>query len=230
MRPIFLALSLPSALALVLVAACSDDASSPGTPPEAGADAPADTTRPTGDGSPETDAADGGPSTCALTRAYVVTCASEKELNCGPNGFDAWCRANDLAINSDAFRRAEAKCLTPDKCKPTDRRDCEYRSYATATATTAQKQLVAAYCATCEPGQADCAARHTTYDPAAGPKSVDDLFVAAWELSDPLVDEIRAKCTGSDAGDPDAGACMRAFAQCSGDVYLARLPDCPDGG
>jgi len=172
-------------------------------------------------------AADAAPSTCAITRAYVLACG--EELTCGNAKFDAWCAQNDVAINSESYRRAQASCLTKDNCDGKKRRDCEYRTYATATPTAAQKAVVAAYCQTCEPSDAaDCAIRKTTYDPAAGIESVDDVFVAAWELADPLVDEIRTKCTGSalDAGTA-TGACLKAFASCAGDIYVDRLPDCP---
>lgn len=218
---------MPAAFAAIALVACDGDSgSSPSD--DGGPDAPGDARGPATDGGGGDDAADAAASTCAITRAYAVACGTEKDLTCGPSGFDAWCEANDRAINSDAFRRAEAACLTADRCKPEAREDCEYRSYTKESPTASQAALVAAYCTTCEPGAADCAARHTGYDGGSG--SVDDLFVAAWELSDPLVDEIRAKCTGPDAGSADAGACLRAFAQCSGGVYVAHLPDCPDGG
>jgi hypothetical protein len=62
------------------------------------------------------------------------------------------------------------------------------------------------------------------------------VFVAAWELSDTLDDEIRTKCTGTaldagvaaalDAGG-DAAPCYKAFDNCAGDLYVNALPDCP---
>jgi hypothetical protein len=60
------------------------------------------------------------------------------------------------------------------------------------------------------------------------PSSVSDLFVAAWELSDSLVDQVRTMCTGSalDAGSADGG-CASAFSDCAGGVYVDSLPDCP---
>jgi len=168
-------------------------------------------------------------STCELTRAYLVACGGD--LTCGDAKFDAWCKSNDDAINSAAFRRAEAMCLTKDNCDSKKRRHCEYESYGSATPTAAQTQVVTAYCQTCEPGdQAGCATRKTSYDGAKGTDSVDDVFVAAWELADPIVDEIRTRCTGSalDAGaDAADGGCLKAFANCAGGIYVDRLPDCP---
>ncbi|AKU95423.1 hypothetical protein AKJ09_02087 [Labilithrix luteola] len=216
-------------LCIAAVTACASDASSPSSSTDSEDDASAETTKPKGDAG-RTDGGDASGtalSTCEQTRSYFEDCA--QELTCG-NDFDTWCAANDQAINSDAFRRAEAKCLTKANCDGNDRRACEYGSYATATPTTAQKAIVEAYCATCEPDDAaGCAKRQTTYNSAAGPKSVSDLFVAAWELADPLVDEIRTKCTGDalDGGAGDAAACAKAFSLCAGDIYIAKLPECP---
>jgi hypothetical protein len=56
---------------------------------------------------------------------------------------------------------------------------------------------------------------------------VPDIFIAAWELSDPLTSDIDTKCTGSALdGGADAG-CVRAFADCAGGLYIDRLPNCP---
>lgn len=208
--------------------ACAEDAADPVVAADAGTDAPG--ARRDG-AAPEEDAGEdaGARTTCQITRAYVEACGAD--LTCGPDDFDAWCEAADKAINSEAYRRAEAQCLTPDNCDGTKRRDCEYRSYGSAAQTDAQKALVAAFCQTCEPGNAGCAARVTTYDVVAGPAAVTDEFIAAWELGDALTDEIRTKCTGAaldagaDAG--DAAACAKAFAGCAGDLYVDRLPDCP---
>jgi hypothetical protein len=180
---------------------------------------------------------DTGPSesTCVLTRSFVTACNKlapdgGEELTCGDGKFDAWCELNDKAINSAAYRRAEQMCLTTKNCAPADRHDCEYRSYGSVTPTAAQKQVVAAYCQTCEPTDTNCAARKTTYDALKGPKSTDDVFIAAWELNDALDDEIRVKCTGSaldaSAG-PDAAVCLKAFGNCAGGIYVDHLPDCP---
>ncbi|MBX3222967.1 MAG: hypothetical protein KF795_20820 [Labilithrix sp.] len=205
--------------------ACADSAGDP-LPAAAPADA-ADAAREAGE-------PDGGAerptTTCGITRAYFERCGNEGDLNCGVDGFDAWCAANDSAINSEAYRRAEALCLTDDNCDGAKRRDCEYTHYADETPTASQTALVTAYCATCEPSDtAGCRTRSTTYDPAKGIKSVDDIFVAAWEFSDAIVDEMKTKCTGAalttDAGS-DVAACAKAFAGCAADVYLDRLPDC----
>ena len=223
-----------------VVSACASDSSS--TP--AGSDDAATTSDAAGaDAAPDAVGADAGTdaSTCELTRAYVIDCNpgpdAGDQLTCGVAKFDAWCALNDQAINSDAYRRAEALCLTHANCAAAARRDCEERSYATATPTTAQKNVVAAYCQTCEPADpAGCATRETTYDPSKGPDSTDDVFVAAWELNDTLADEIRTKCTGTalDGGieaQLDAGGvakpCLKAFGSCAGGIYVNALPDCP---
>lgn len=206
------------------IGACADDA--PGTvgPAEdGGADAARDgSSRKDGGGSD-----DAGPkTTCSITRAYFAGCGNEGDLNCGPDEFDAWCAENDQKINSEAYRRAEALCLTDANCDGAKRRDCEYEHYNGETPTASQKALVTAYCETCEPSDVSgCTARSTTYEPAKGIGSVPDIFIAAWELADPIVDEIKTKCTGG--SEPDAGACAKAFAGCAGDIYIGRLPDCP---
>lgn len=229
------AVALSASAALAFVSACTGNgSSSPGDPTvDPTKDATLDTRGPAIDGAIGEDTGT-GPSTCAVTRAYVTGCNkllgdAGEELTCGEAKFDAWCDLNDKAINSASFRRAEAQCLTTKNCAGLDRRDCEYRSYATATPTAAQKAVVTAYCQTCEPGDVTgCATRKTTYDPAKGPKSTDDVFIAAWELNDGLDDAIRTKCTGSalDAG-PDAAACLKLFANCAGGLYVDALPDCP---
>jgi hypothetical protein len=207
-----------------LVAACSDSSSSSTTTDGDG-------------GSSEASLDGGGPAangaTCELTRSYSIGCNAGKDggdpLTCGPDQFDAWCALNDTAINSESYRRAEAMCLTQDNCDGLARRACEYASYATATPTEAQKQVVAAYCQTCEPADtAGCAARKTAYDTTLGPKSTDDVFTAAWELSDALDDAIRTQCTGAtlDAG-ASAADCLNAFGNCAGGVYVDALPACP---
>ncbi len=227
-----------------LASACSDDTSSTPSGDDASADRdPPDSRRPPlpgEDAAAEVDARDEA-STCELTRAYTLACNTGPdagdELTCGAAKFDAWCAANDKAINSQSYRRAEALCLIKQNCNGLVRRDCEFRSYATAKPTTAQKQVALAYCNTCEPNDpAGCVTRKTDYDPGLGPKSTDDVFVAAWELSDTLDDEIRTKCTGTaldagaaaalDAGG-DAAPCLKAFANCAGDIYINALPDCP---
>lgn len=211
---------------LAIVAACADSTSSVAGPgPDAGSGADGGRR----DGGASTD--DGGPkTTCEITRAYFEGCGNEGDLNCGANGFDAWCEANDDAINSDAYRRAEALCLTQDNCDGKKRRACEYEHYNDETPTASQKALVDAYCETCEPSDvAGCTERSTTYDEAKGIDSVPDIFIAAWEFADEAVDEMKTKCTGAAAADAgsDVAACAKAFANCAADVYLGRLPDCP---
>jgi len=182
-------------------------------------------------GTGSNDAADGPGRTCELTRAYFEGCGNEDDLMCGRSAFDAWCVANDESMNSEAYRRAEARCLTQDNCDGKKRRACEYAHYDGETPTASQRALVAAYCETCEAADvAGCAERSTTFDPTKGIESVPDIFVAAWELADAIVDEMKTACTGAAASDAgaDAAACAKAFAGCAADVYLTRLPDCPE--
>jgi hypothetical protein len=235
-------LLLSAAGLAAFVSACGDDATvddptaedSGGAAPDAGADRRV----PVFEDSGEVDAR-ASATICELTRTYTLQCnagSGEDPLNCGAAKFDSWCDANDKAVNSESFRRARRLCLTKQNCNGLDRRDCEYRSYATATPTAAQKAVVAAYCQTCEPTNPGCAARKADYDPALGPKSPDDVFVAAWELNDTLDDAIRTKCTATaldagvaaslDAGG-DAAPCLKAFGSCAAGVYLDAVPDCP---
>ena len=211
--------------ALATASACADSTAEPGPAADGGAGDDAGRS----DGSKSSvDSGDDGPakSTCEITRAYHEGCGNEGDLNCGADGFDAWCAANDSAINSEAFRRAQALCLNEDNCDGAKRRACEYEHYNDETPTPAQEALVAAYCETCDPSDiAGCTKRSTTYDPAKGIKSVDDIFIAAWEFSDEIALEMKTKCTGDPGG--DTAACAKAFAGCTADVYLARLPDCP---
>jgi hypothetical protein len=243
-RPVvlFTAAALSASGLAALVSACSSDSLSPASEADASTDGPLDTRRALpGDDAAAFGDAGAEASICELTRAYTIRCSAGSDggdpLTCGAAKFDAWCAKNDKAINSDAYRRAEALCLVKKSCDGFDRRDCEYRSYATAKQTAAQKQVVAAYCQTCEPKDvAGCMTRKTDYDPALGPKSTDDVFVAAWELNDTLDDAIRTKCTGAaldagiaaalDAGG-DAAPCLKAFGSCAGDIYVSALPDCP---
>lgn len=208
------------AASIVVAVACSSSGSEGGATPA-----------PDGGVTNEAGRADagGGTSLCAKTRAYTERCGGESALNCGAAGFDAWCAANDQAVNSDAYRKAEEKCLGPDlACEAKARRDCEYRSYQGETPTAAQRAVVDAYCKTCEPSDvAGCTTRSTAYDPSAGPESVSDIFIAAWELRDSIVDAIRTKCTGAALdGGADAAACAKAFASCAAEPYLDAVPDC----
>lgn len=217
-----------------VVAACTDNGSAPaGATADAATDSATDGRR--ADGDAGQDAAHEA-SLCELTRAYVTDCNKDRpdggeQLTCGSAKFDAWCAANDKVINSAAYRRGDGMCLTQANCNPDQRADCRYKTYATATRTSAQDQVAQAYCQTCEPAdQAACVTRKITYRSALGPSSTDDVFVAAWELTDALDDEIRTKCTGAalDAGaSPDAGSCLKQFANCAGGIYIDHLPDCP---
>lgn len=233
-------ISLAGAASSAMVAvACSDGGAT--ADDLGGADATTDAKRPSDAGGAIEQDADAAIDVCAISKAYYAGCKIEP--NCGLK-FDPWCALNDRAVNSEAFRRAAARCLVETNCDPDRRRDCEYKSYGSAVATSAQKQLVAAYCQTCEPSDVTgCTARATTYDAVAGPSSVPDVFIAAWEFNDSISNEMRTSCTGSalDAGSVDAGdagdggdagaavraACAKAFSNCSADVYIARLPDCP---
>lgn len=230
-----------------LAVACGEDGAAPGAgddggvlledPARPGREAGADA-QGAGDAGP-TDAAGGGDGdggavppevTCAQERTFVETCRGE--LTCGAAGFDAWCKERVGRVDSAQRARAIAACFRADLCQERPRLDCVYGHYARERRTASQEALLAAYCATCEPGDlAGCAARTTTYDAAAGPASVTDQFLAVWELADPLVDGIRAQCTGADAGagaaDAGASACARAFSRCAGGVYVDALPDCP---
>lgn len=168
--------------------------------------------------------------TCAQERTFVETCRGE--LTCGAAGFDAWCKERVVGVDSAQRARAIAACFRADLCQERPRLDCVYGHYASERRTAAQDALLTAYCATCEPSDAaGCQARTSTYDAAAGPASVTDQFLAVWELAEPLVDAIRARCTGPDAGagaaDGGASACARAFSRCAGGVYVDALPDCP---
>jgi hypothetical protein len=199
----------------VLASACS---SSETTPSTAGTDGGS-----TNDGG--SDAA-GTADLCAATRAYVIECAGENELDCGASNYDAWCADKDQKTNSEAFRNAETTCLPTVGCDTDARKDCEYKSYSGQKQTDAQKSLAEAYCATCEPSDTGCVARVVTYDAAAGPKGVTDVFIAVWELADPIVDQIREKCTGTalaDGTDP----CPKRFGSCAAGPYLDGIPDCP---
>ncbi len=181
------------------------------------------------------DGVDGSFDLCGKTAAYEIGCGRGANLTCGDAGFSQWCAQNDTIINSAQFDRAELGCLTQANCDQTKRHDCDYRAYGNASLDTAQTDLLAAYCKTCEPADASgCAARQSSYDPKAGPDSVSDVFVAVWELSDSLATKVHDRCTGFalDAGvdasaDGGVAACAKAFSNCSGGVYVDALPNCP---
>lgn len=205
-------------LSVALVVACSSSETTPSTGGTGGTDG----------GGSTNDGGDAGPASgdvCAATRAYVIQCAGESELDCGASKYDAWCKEKDQKTNSEAFRKAEIQCLPKVGCDADARKDCEYKSYSGQKQTDAQKSLVDAYCSTCEPSDTGCAARVVTYDTAAGPKGVTDVFIAVWELADPIVDQIREKCTGT-ALPAGSDPCPKRFGSCAADPYLDAIPDC----
>jgi hypothetical protein len=164
---------------------------------------------------------------CDLTKTFTLACSGS--LTCGDAGFDLWCASNDSLINSRQFRDGQRQCLVaPRNCNSDLRNDCQYRTYASQARSTAQQKVVDDYCATCfTQDVAGCKQRSVAYDPDAGPASVPDIFVAAWELGDTLTTDIDTKCTGAALdGGPDA-SCDRAFADCAGGLYIDRLPNCP---
>lgn len=232
----FLAKFSGVAAALALVLACGETTGDIAAPDARDGDANGTVGEPSSpdgkDGSTstpeETKPTETSPAFCDVTRTYFEACGNESDLNCGAAGFDAWCSAND-ALNSEAFRQAETKCLTTKNCDGRLRRDCDYSFYASVKPTVAQKSLVAAYCTTCFPDDvASCTKRSTVYDKQAGIEAVPDIFVAAWELADPLVAEIEAACTGAALGvdEKEPLKCPKAFAACAGNLFLDRVPDC----
>lgn len=167
---------------------------------------------------------------CAQELEYFTACkAPPNDINCTAAKFEAWCTLNQAATDSAQRVRARAACLDAKHCSPSSLKDCLYKSYNTQQQTPAQAKLVADYCATCEPGDARCTTQRIAYDPAKGPNSIDDLYLAAWELSEALTVAIDQKCTGpaiADAG-ADAGTCEKRFGSCAGSLFVDALPDCP---
>ena len=165
---------------------------------------------------------------CGALGAKMDRCDHERA--CGDK-FDAWC-TQFSTMNSAIYTEADAACLATT-CEVSARSDCRFRHYRREALSTAQTALLDAYCASC--GDADCAERTLRYNSAAGPNSVSDAFIASWELSEPIVDAIRTRCTGlrdaGDAGDAgtasDRATCVHDFGQCAADVYFEVLPDCP---
>ncbi len=202
------------------------------------------TTVPRTDGaSPPTDSATGGDAArpdapasfdptkvCAQELEYFAACkAPPGDINCTAARFEAWCTLNQAATDSAQRVRARAACLDVKHCDPNLLKDCLYKSYSTQQQTPAQAKLVADYCATCEPGDSTCPTRKIAYDAAKGPNSIDDVYLAAWELSEALTVAIDQKCTGpaiADAG-ADAGSCQKRFGNCAGGLFIDALPDCP---
>lgn len=166
---------------------------------------------------------------CAQELAYFNVCKkSPTDINCTAAGYEAWCKINQDATDSEQRVRAKAACLDVAHCDKASLADCIYKSYNTQKLSANQQKLLTDYCATCEPGVASCAQKYV-YSETKGPDSVDDVYIAVWELSDALVTQADQKCTGpavADAGS-DAGTCARRFAVCAGNLYVDALPACP---
>jgi hypothetical protein len=166
---------------------------------------------------------------CAQELAYFNVCKkSPTDINCTAAGYEAWCKINQDATDSEQRVRAKAACLDVSHCDKASLADCIYKSYNTQKLSANQQKLLTDYCATCEPGVASCAQKYV-YSETKGPDSVDDVYIAVWELSDALVTQADQKCTGpavADAGS-DAGTCARRFAVCAGNLYVDALPACP---
>ncbi len=188
------------------------------------------------DSGPSVDARTDGPASfdpskvCAQELEYFAVCKTPpNDINCTATKFEAWCTLNQAATDSAQRVRARAACLDAKHCTSSVLKDCLYKSYGTQQQTPAQAKLVADYCATCEPADATCATRKIAYDAAKGPSSIDDVYLAAWELSEALTVAIDQKCTGpaiADAG-ADAGSCQKRFGNCAGSLFVDALPDCP---
>ncbi len=162
---------------------------------------------------------------CAQELAYLNVC--KKPVECAAN-FEAWCKTNQAATDSEQRVRAKAACLDVTHCDKASRDDCIYKSYNTQKLSANQQKLLDDYCATCEPGVSSCAQKYV-YSETKGPDSVDDIYIAVWELSDALVTQADQKCTGpavADAGS-DAGTCARRFAVCAGNLFVDALTVCP---
>lgn len=169
---------------------------------------------------------------CEALKAFYKACGGEPLCSLDNPQWDAWCVANTTSVDSEAYRIATARCATADNCGADKRKDCMYRAYADTLQSAAQQQLTTAFCQMCQPSDlAGCVKRTTTYNAAGGPGAVPSEFLAAWELSDSVVQKIRTACTGSGGkawdGGADAGACARAFDLCAGDFYVEALTDCP---
>ena len=226
LRPIALLFALP----VVALAACEDDVAPLSPRADAGSSGGADAAT---DGP---SASDGGgdaavADVCAVEKQHGVDCS--QTLECGDK-FEAWCKEADK-VDSEQRRAGKRACLTKDRCKSADVRDCIYKTYNKATRTAAQEALLDAYCNTCFTGGGIglCKAASPAYDAAKGPAGVTDIFLAVWELSDALTDKVRTTCTGgaldagvADAGDGGGGAssCASAFASCAGGIFVDALP------
>lgn len=150
------------------------------------------------------------------------------DMQCGPEGYVAWCRENEAATDSAQRIAARAQCLGTAYCSPQKRADCIYTAYNDAEQTSAQAALLEHYCAACEPSAVEaCKTRTLNYVPGA-PSATDTIFLASWELAASLVDAIDANCIAPLAG-IDAGSCATAFDQCAGGYYIDALVDKCEG-
>lgn len=147
-------------------------------------------------------------------------------MQCGPDKYVAWCHTNEIAVDSEQRITARALCLGTDYCEPAVRGDCIYEQYNDLAMTPAQTALLEHYCAACEPAdQAACKTRTQHYD--GNPASTDTIFLAAWELSATLVQQIDDHCIDA-ATQGDAGTCADRFDDCAGGYYVdALVADCP---
>ena len=223
-----------TALAVASVYACSTGNGSVILDDEGGTTSRSDATSPL-DATSDTARPDGAaafdPSkVCAQELEYFPVCKKPtNDINCGAATCEAWCTTNQAATDSEQRVRAKAACLDVKHCDPNTLKDCMYSAYNKMQPTAAQAKLIADYCATCEPGDSACPATKIAYNPAKGPNSIDDMYLAAWELSEALTVAIDQKCTGpaiADAG-ADAGSCQKRFGNCAGSLFVDALPDCP---
>lgn len=154
---------------------------------------------------------------CAELKAKMNRC--DGELECGAK-FDEWC-ALQAATNSHAFEVADTSCVN-STCTSSARSKCRYEQYNDIGLSNAGQALAEAYCQTCTQ-VSSCLASVSSYSAS---RAVSDAFVAAWELSDTIVDRIRTECTGA-ALTVTAGNCPKSFGSCASDIYLSSLPECP---
>jgi hypothetical protein len=221
-RRLFSAVALMGATSFAVassIAGCaSEDVDLPVA--DAGVDAKTDAARDGGDAGKDAGPARNPEAWCAALGTKQDTC--DKERECGID-FATWC-PKQAATNSYSFEKADTACVAAS-CDGTARSGCRYAKYAEADLTDAQKALATAYCQTCSPNGVDACVRALySYDAAAGPGAVTDAYVAVWELSDGIVNEIKNTCTKKPT--PAGSTCAKAFGGCAADVYLNALPAC----
>jgi hypothetical protein len=160
---------------------------------------------------------------CDALSEKMLRCDRTRE--CG-NQFELWC-GQQSKTNSNAFEKADSRCVSAKDCMNATRNNCRYTQYQAEMRSAEQRALAAAYCATCP--SAGCEDSLLRYDETKGSNSVSDAYVAVWEFSDTITQSIRVKCTGTDAGLPGRELdCPRAFGQCAAEIYLNALPSCPN--